>query len=107
MPNNLISTAVHNSTSATTQTNAAAGTSADSRIAQIRKQVENKPQPSARADCQQEPWISIFFDGTGNNYDADIKTRKHSNVARLYDTHPDDDSTKGIYRIYVPGRRGK
>ena len=53
--------------------------------------------------CQQQVWISFFFDGTGNNLDADLGTLKHSNVAKLYRVHREDDAVKGIYRIYVPG----
>ncbi len=99
----LISTSVNSSTSTTAQANGKSATPLNIRIAQMRKQVENKPQPSASADCQQEPWISIFFDGTGNNYDADIHKRKHSNVARLFDAHPLENVVKGIYAIYIPG----
>jgi len=28
--------------------------------------------------CQTRPWLSFFFDGTGNNMDASIGTAKHS-----------------------------
>lgn len=45
----------------------------------------------------------FFFDGTGNNLDADAGTLKHSNVARLYNAHAPEDKTRGIYRIYIPG----
>jgi hypothetical protein len=57
------------------------------------------PAPS----CQQRLWLSFFFDGTGNNLDADVDTTKHSNVAKLYRVHVPDDMTAGTYRIYVPG----
>lgn len=53
--------------------------------------------------CKQTVWLSFFFDGTGNNMDADTGTQKHSNVAKLYRVHVEDDETKGIYRIYIPG----
>lgn len=53
--------------------------------------------------CQQMLWFSFFFDGTGNNLDADKGTLEHSNVARLYRVHPVPDPVKGIYSIYVPG----
>jgi hypothetical protein len=53
--------------------------------------------------CKVHLKVAVFFDGTGNNLDADIGTNEHSNVARLYRSHPDNDAKKGIYRIYVPG----
>jgi len=53
--------------------------------------------------CQQQPWLSFFFDGTGNNLDADIGTFKHSNVARLYRSHAQNNMVTGVYRVYVPG----
>jgi len=53
--------------------------------------------------CQIRPWLSFFFDGTGNNMDADVGTAKHSNVAKLYRVHPEDDVCNARYRIYVPG----
>ncbi|PWF49293.1 T6SS phospholipase effector Tle1-like catalytic domain-containing protein [Massilia glaciei] len=64
--------------------------------------------------CVQTLWFSFFFDGTGNNLDADIGTLKHSNIAKLYRAHrgnednggveqKTDDQSSGIYRIYVPG----
>lgn len=53
--------------------------------------------------CKVRVKIAIFFDGTGNNLDADVATSEHSNVARLYRSHPDNDSKAATYRIYVPG----
>ena len=58
---------------------------------------------SSIGSCEQELWFSFFFDGTGNNMEADIKKLKHSNVAKLYRVHQDDDSVSGIYRFYIPG----
>lgn len=57
----------------------------------------------APANCKQKVWISFFFDGTGNNMDADVGTGKHSNVAKLYRVHQKDDPVKGVYKIYIPG----
>jgi hypothetical protein len=46
--------------------------------------------------------LSFFFDGTGNNLDADLHTGEHSNVARLFRAHlPDQPSQRRS--IYVPG----
>jgi hypothetical protein len=77
-------------------------TSLADRNAAMSKHAENKPPHSACADCQQEPWISIFFDGTGNNLDADKPKRKQSNVVRLHDAHK-VDKAKSIVPIYIAG----
>lgn len=53
--------------------------------------------------CSQVLWLSFFFDGTGNNLDADNGTLKHSNVAKIYLAHEENDEAKGVYRIYIPG----
>lgn len=53
--------------------------------------------------CQQYIWLSFFFDGTGNNLDADVGTQKHSNVAKLYRAHTPTTRSNGIYGIYIPG----
>lgn len=45
--------------------------------------------------------VSFFFDGTGNNYDADYPTLEHSNVARLWQAHKRPAGK--VYRFYVPG----
>ena len=66
------------------------------------------------ASCVQTVWFSFFFDGTGNNLNADAETLKHSNVAKLYRAHKGDEniggveggikkSNSGIYRAYIPG----
>ena len=62
--------------------------------------VRDTPAPMS---CQQTLTLSFFFDGTGNNLDADIGSWEHSNVARLYRSHIEDDEAKGIYRFYLPG----
>ena len=53
--------------------------------------------------CKIPLWISVFFDGTGNNRDADEPTHRDSNVARLFRAHEDDDSAAAKFKIYVPG----
>lgn len=78
-------------------------TSFKDRDAAMNKRSANKPPPSVCADCQQEPWISIFFDGTGNNKDADRPKRKHSNVVRLLDAHKPDSEVTGFHAIYIAG----
>lgn len=57
----------------------------------------------AQLPCQQVITISFFFDGTGNNLDADMPTGEHSNVARLFLAHVQDNEAKQIYRRYIPG----
>ncbi len=59
-------------------------------------------QPPA-ISCQLALKIALFFDGTGNNLDADLHTLEHSNVARLYRAHPKDEFESGTYRLYIPG----
>lgn len=66
----------------------------------MRNTAESKGVPG---HCVQKLWFSFFFDGTGNNLDADLGTVKHSNVAKLYRVHPADDPVEGMYRIYIPG----
>ena len=71
-----------------------------------------KPQPwrpaprhdrPAPHSCQQTLTLSYFFDGTGNNLEADLHTFEHSNVARLYRSHLEDDESLGRFRFYLPG----
>ena len=59
-------------------------------------------QPPAHS-CQQTLTLTFFFDGTGNNIDADVGTFEHSNVARLYRSHLLDDESAGRFRFYLPG----
>lgn len=70
------------------------------RAAQV---VAGNAAPSAEPSCQQSLTMSFFFDGTGNNREADIGTNEHSNVARLFLAHQRDDEAQGRYRVYVPG----
>ncbi len=59
----------------------------------------DNPAPSS---CQQSLYVSVFFDGTGNNREADLPTLEHSNVARMFRAHRDEPE-RGIHRLYVPG----
>lgn len=90
-------------------------------LADVRSQPVERPTPPARHaavsaatavnclasnsanGCQQRIKVSFFFDGTGNNLDADTPTEEHSNVARLYRAHIKDDTTTSTYRRYIPG----
>lgn len=61
-------------------------------------------QPSALQDCSDIIHISIFFDGTGNNKDADETTKSWSNVARMWRAAlltPQNTTT--AYPIYISG----
>jgi len=60
-------------------------------------------QKPGLADCSQSLWISIFFDGTGNNRSADTLKLKHSNIARLFLAHEGENESTGRHRIYVNG----
>ncbi|WP_051376862.1 T6SS phospholipase effector Tle1-like catalytic domain-containing protein [Burkholderia sp. WSM2232] len=51
--------------------------------------------------CEQRPWFSFFFDGTGNNRFLDAEQRKWSNVARLFDGHILDEPL--LVKRYYPG----
>ncbi|QRO01442.1 DUF2235 domain-containing protein [Archangium violaceum] len=61
-------------------------------------------EPPTRTPGQ---WLSFFFDGTGNNQDADLGTEEHSNVTRLYRAHLGNESadpaSPGVFRFYIPG----
>lgn len=63
---------------------------------------DNKPS------CSGQVFVGLFFDGTGNNLDADyveprtVEERKHSNVVRLFHTFR-NEREKGYLRHYIPG----
>lgn len=54
-------------------------------------------------DCSQSIWLSLFFDGTGNNQKNDTPKSTHSNVTRLFLAHDLENESTGRYRIYIPG----
>jgi hypothetical protein len=60
----------------------------------------NKGSP---ASCTQFLWLSFFFDGTGNNRDADTGMKKHSNITRLFFAHKTTSDDKEICSVYIPG----
>ncbi|USX23983.1 DUF2235 domain-containing protein [Oxalobacteraceae bacterium OTU3CINTB1] len=51
-------------------------------------------------DCRDVVHISLFFDGTGNNFEADMSEQKWSNVGRLMGAMRQQDN---VYPIYVSG----
>lgn len=60
-------------------------------------------QNGAPTSCKQLLWFSFFFDGTGNNREADLTLSKHSNIVRLYRAHQPTSPKRGIFPIYIPG----
>ena len=60
-------------------------------------------QQAPTGSCKVILKIALFFDGTGNNLDADVRTQEHSNVARLFQAHPEDDEATHEYVRYIPG----
>lgn len=70
------------------------------RVQSIGFRLEGQPEPHS---CKVNLRIAFFFDGTGNNLDADQGTDEHSNVARLFKAHPREDVERGIYAHYIPG----
>jgi hypothetical protein len=55
------------------------------------------------ATCEEQPWFSFFFDGTGNNLKVDEPKLKLSNVARLYLGHVKKREDPLINDFYYPG----
>ena len=78
------------------------------RTTETNSDVSNTP-PTAKQDCSDVVHISVFFDGTGNNKDADEEKKKWSNPARLWksaDQHAQESESNGCksnYAIYVSG----
>ncbi|AVG15492.1 hypothetical protein CFN79_06250 [Chromobacterium vaccinii] len=66
------------------------------------KRQELHPLLSGCPTCEQNPWVSVFFDGTGNNGAIDADKKKWSNVYRLFQGHS-EEIDRGIFRIYVAG----
>ena len=48
---------------------------------------KHRPTPRESLQCQQDIYIGVFFDGTGNNKYRDTTGFSHSNVARLYEAY--------------------
>ncbi len=76
---------------------------ADAQRASNRSATRQDAKPTPIADCQQEPWLTFHFDGTGNNEKIDAPTNEHSNVARLYRARMLDVESRGHVTFYIPG----
>lgn len=78
------------------------------RSLQNNSDVSNRP-PTVKQDCSDVVHISVFFDGTGNNKDADEEKKKWANPARLWRTanqyviDSESNGDKSNYAIYVSG----
>jgi len=79
------------------------------RTVETNSDVSNIP-PTAKQDCSDVVHISVFFDGTGNNKDADEELKKWSNPARLWrnaqtlkEQEELDKKLSNNYAIYVSG----
>lgn len=79
------------------------------RTVETNSDVANTP-PTAKQDCSDVVHISVFFDGTGNNKDADEEKKKWSNPARLWrnaQTLKENEQKQKItshnHAIYVSG----
>lgn len=62
-----------------------------------------KSEPS----CTGQLNVGIFFDGTGNNMEADYESltpssRKHSNIVKLFNAYPTRNKD-GYFKYYIPG----
>jgi hypothetical protein len=60
-------------------------------------------QKGTPATCKRILWLSFFFDGTGNNRNADLNLLKHSNIVRLFRAHKPESLKDGIFSLYIPG----
>lgn len=79
------------------------------RTIETNNDVSNTP-PTAKQDCSDVVHISVFFDGTGNNKDADNELKKWSNPARLWrnaqtlkEQEELDKKLSNNYAIYISG----
>jgi hypothetical protein len=74
-----------------------------SALSELERKKGSNSEGNNQFSCRQTLWFSIFFDGTGNNLDADIGFLKHSNIAKLYRAGVQENKGRGIYPIYIPG----
>lgn len=69
------------------------------------RDVPDQP-PGPTQDCADVVHLAVFFDGTGNNKDADEIDKKWSNVARLWraaDLLAGDDTSDTSHVVYLSG----
>ncbi|MCU4414872.1 DUF2235 domain-containing protein [Acinetobacter sp. WU_MDCI_Axc73] len=63
---------------------------------------DGKASESACKTCRVPIWVSFFFDGTGNNKDADVSTLSQSNIVALFEAHRQQPEN-GIQKFYYEG----
>ncbi len=76
-------------------------------IMQRAKALKCSTEKDSAPSCSGQVNVGIFFDGTGNNMEADYRKpaldkRKHSNIVKLFNTFPDNNAG-GFFRYYIPG----
>jgi hypothetical protein len=71
------------------------------RAAAISRTFSNEP-PDGCYRCEQELYISFFFDGFGHDQKIDARQGTLSNIGRLFWAH-NDDPKKGVYKRYYEG----
>lgn len=59
-------------------------------------------EASFEQDCHDRVKVALFFDGTGNNREADTPTKSWSNVARLFEASR-REAENGLYAYYISG----
>jgi Uncharacterized alpha/beta hydrolase domain (DUF2235) len=59
-------------------------------------------KPTHKQDCRDVINISVFFDGTGNNREADTPKKSWSNIARMYESALNIKSNLN-HNIYIEG----
>jgi len=75
--------------------------SVENMVKRARAITRSTPASAACPTCHITIFVSVFFDGTGNNKDKDFPVC-HSNVAALFDAHRVDEE-RGIAKLYYEG----
>lgn len=59
------------------------------------------PAKANGLSCSKEIHVGLFFDGTNNNMERDLRDQSHSNVVSLFNAHKEDKVEH--FRYYMPG----
>lgn len=85
-------------------------TPADNATRNQHREALDPMQIEACKECPKPVWFSAFFDGTGNNFDADgngskdVNVVSYSNIAKLWQfAHVDDKAIPRTVRRYIEG----
>lgn len=73
----------------------------------LQREIADSKTPSQESSdgcfiCQQQLWISVFFDEPGHDAEKEYGTERLSNIGKLLFTHPVLPE-RGIYRLYYNG----